>query len=104
MHCTAQAPQRPSSDVKISWLRNGLPFPTSSRYRDLGNGLVYISDAMPKDSAVYTCVATDLRKNCTVQESALLRVLPRVNIEESELRYVHSVLFCCVVVTSSEQA
>lgn len=82
MHCTAQAPQRPSSDVKISWLRNGLPFPTSSRYRDLGNGLVYISDAMPKDSAVYTCVATDLRKNCTVQESALLRVLPRVNIEE----------------------
>lgn len=82
MHCTAQAPQRPSSDVKISWLRNGLPFPTSNRYRDLGNGLVYISDAMPKDSAVYTCVATDRRSNCTVQESALLRVLPRVNIEE----------------------
>lgn len=82
MHCTAQAPQRPSSDVKISWLRNGLPFPTGSRYRDLGNGLVYISDAMPKDSAVYTCMATDLRNNCTVQESALLRVLPRVNIEE----------------------
>ncbi|KAL3224558.1 hypothetical protein MRX96_026527 [Rhipicephalus microplus] len=82
MHCTAQAPQRPSSDVTISWLRNGLPFPTGNRYRDLGNGLVYISDAMPKDSAVYTCVATDRRSNCTVQESAVLRVLPRVNIEE----------------------
>lgn len=82
MHCTAQAPKRPSSDVAISWRRNGLPFPTSPRYRDLGNGLVYISDAMPKDSAVYTCVATDKRFNCSVEESALLRVMPRVNIEE----------------------
>ncbi|KAK8777776.1 hypothetical protein V5799_020882, partial [Amblyomma americanum] len=82
MQCAAQPRQRPSSDVEIRWLRNGLPFPTSSRYRDFGNGLVYISDAVPKDSAVYTCVATDRRNNCTVQESALLRVLPRVNIED----------------------
>lgn len=81
MQCTAQAHQRPS-EVMVSWLRDGLPFPTNSRYVDIGNGLVYIRDAIPDDSAVYTCVATDRRNNCNVQESALLRVLPRVDIEK----------------------
>lgn len=82
MHCTAQIPNRPSSELRIDWFRNGLPFPKSPRYNDLGNGLVYISDSMPKDSAVYTCRATNIRTNCSIQESAVLRVIPRVNIEE----------------------
>ncbi|XP_064478916.1 mannan-binding lectin serine protease 1-like [Ornithodoros turicata] len=82
MHCTAQVPNRPSSEVQITWLRNGLPFPKSPRYNDLGNGLVYISDSMPKDSAVYTCRATDKRSNCSIEESAILRVTPRINVEE----------------------
>lgn len=82
MQCTAHALQRPSSDVTVRWLRDGLPFPISSRYVDIGNGLVYVRDVIPSDSAVYTCVATDRRNNCTVRQSALLRVLPKVDIEK----------------------
>ncbi|KAL1472887.1 hypothetical protein MTO96_022666 [Rhipicephalus appendiculatus] len=82
MHCAAQVSLRPASDVKIAWLRNGLPFPTSNRYRDLGNGLAYVNDAAPKDTAVYTCVATDRHSECSVQRSALYRVLPRIRVEE----------------------
>lgn len=82
MQCTGRVPLRPSSDVKITWLRNGLPFPASNRYRDLGNGLAYVIDATPKDTAVYTCVATDRLHNCSVQKSALYRVQPRISIDE----------------------
>ncbi|XP_049523868.1 LOW QUALITY PROTEIN: uncharacterized protein LOC119454094 [Dermacentor silvarum] len=41
MPCAANVPQRPSTDVELTWLRNGLQFPTSNRYRNLGYGLVY---------------------------------------------------------------
>ncbi|XP_064477371.1 mannan-binding lectin serine protease 2-like [Ornithodoros turicata] len=73
----------PPSQVKITWLQNGLPFPESPRYTNVeGIGMVYIKDATPKDSAAYTCRVTDLRNNCSIEKSALLRVAAPANVEE----------------------
>nr|XP_037291013.1 prothrombin-like [Rhipicephalus microplus] len=82
MQCAAQVSLQPTSVVTIAWLRNGLPFPTSSRYRDQSNGLAYVNDATPKDTAVYTCVATDRHSRCSIKRSALYRVLPRISVDE----------------------